>query len=336
MFVVLVGLALAPFIIALFLCWICCEALAFLMTGPFKESISRRFDVESIAIKFSKWEGLHFVVKWGAALVLSGVLIAGVNEVYFAKSLNTLELVLAGILAMPVVGVCAFLYGFMSWLTKITADPEVRRRAAGKRAEEEMRECIDLDIKDKFGGRTLHGSLLVFRAGTPNEFSVELDHVLVTRKNLYLVETKFKSGTIQAKDDEPEWAVETSHGVTYMRNALTQVKNSASVIRRELNLSIPVIPLVAIVGNDVNVVDGPSNVLAGERLLWAVEAFEQNSAANAVYQPDEIIGKLKAARMTDRAAFLKHVGRIDRKRQEREAERQKAEAARIVRSASLD
>jgi hypothetical protein len=337
LFLGIVGLALSPIIIGLALCWLTCEILAFLMTGPLKGHLWRRFDIESIAIWWvNKWDWLHFIVKWGAATVLSAILIALVNEIYFAKSLNPFWLTLAIIGAAPVAGLCAFVYGFMCWLAKIMSDPEVRQRAAGKEAEEQIQGVIELYIKRQVGGRTLHGPLLVFHAGTPNEYSAELDHVLVTPRNLYLIETKYKSGTIHARETDAEWLVENSQGTTYMRSALLQVKNSANVIRRELNLSIPIVPLVAFVGRDVAVVDGPSNVMAGEHLPNVVAAFEQNSAANTLYQPDEIISKLQSFRVVGRAARLKHDERAKAKRERLAEDRRKAEAARIVRSASLD
>jgi hypothetical protein len=82
------------------------------------------------------------------------------------------------------------LYG----LQKITESPAFRKQQAGWDAERYVRQLIT-DGQCHFPhSLALHGTLFVFQADTSDEFSVEADHLLVTTRTIFVIETKYKSG----------------------------------------------------------------------------------------------------------------------------------------------
>jgi hypothetical protein len=151
-----------------------------------------------------------------------------------------------------------------------------------------------------------------FRAGrtSTNEFSVEADHIVVTRKSIYLIETKYRSGTIAANADANFWKVIASPDETRMRNALKQAKNSAAVLKRECQLPYQVIPLVAIVGKDVKITDAPANVIPAGDLLKVIDAFEFGSPSAELHSAG-IIAALMRHTFTDKESVANHISRAN-------------------------
>lgn len=71
-------------------------------------------------------------------------------------------------------------------------------------------------------------------------------------KRLYLLETKYKSGTIHADADAPQWQTICAQGINgSMRNALLQAKNTALVLEPEVRLPCLLVLIVVIHGRQI-------------------------------------------------------------------------------------
>lgn len=237
-------------------------------------------------------------------------------------------------------GVLATIGGLMlgPWLIWRTKD--VQRKIAGLEAEEQVGDIID-DVRADIGGSVRHGMLLVFRPGAKNEYSVEIDHLLVTKRNVYVIETKYKSGRINALESSARWTVETAHATSDMRNGLRQVKNTIETLCRSINAfkGVRVVPLVAVVGNNVEIINGPSNVLEASRLRRVVDAFEANTKGGDI-DVDAFIAAVQVHVSTDKKAFVNHVARANTKeaewREQARKEQEQAEFKKIVNEASIN
>jgi hypothetical protein len=156
---------------------------------------------------------------------------------------------------------------------------------------------------------------------------VEVDHLLVTPKQIYLVETKYKSGAIHVETEAAQWHTSSAHGTGRMRNALLQVKQTARVLKRELDLP-EMVPLVAIVGNDTTLVGAPGNVVLAADLIKTIQAFEQVAAGEPV-PVERVVAKLRQYVSDDFDARDRHNKRA-------RAAQWRVELDQLVLTASLD
>ncbi|HEY8100248.1 MAG TPA: nuclease-related domain-containing protein [Burkholderiaceae bacterium] len=205
-------------------------------------------------------------------------------------------------------------------------DPDTAKLRAGKEAEDYVQALIDSYVQNNPTHQALHNKLFVFNAGMPNEYSAEVDHLLITQRNLFLIETKYKSGTIHAVHDAKEWRT-VSHANDdgqqrsgEMRNALLQAKNTAKVLTREFSLPTKIIPIVAIYGNDVSIVNGPSNVVAADKLIDVITMFERHANGNTDLDVEDIATTLLGQCSRDPAALEKHKACAQGKGEQREIE----------------
>jgi len=233
----------------------------------------------------------------------------------------------AGLLALGVGLACGLLLTVLRWMEQYACDPAIQKKMAGIAAERHVQKLIEDLQRDFLGSRSLHGKLFVFHAHTPGEFSVEADHLLITERNIFVIETKCKSGTIAAQVDAPRWQVSSAQGEGDMRNALQQAKNAARVLQREAALPYALIPLVAIKGYDVTIVGGPTNVVAAAHLASVLRAFEHGKP-QPVLDPAAVTALLLAHVDADPAAMGRHIERA-------EAARISAQMTAIVDAASV-
>lgn len=203
--------------------------------------------------------------------------------------------------------------------------PESLKRKAGIEAEEDVKERLNFyrELNINAFGKTelLHGQVFVFNDGKSNEFSVEVDHIVVTRRHIFLIETKYKSGTIHVIADASTWATASASGHDgSMRNALLQVKNTARILLRELKLPVSPIPIVAIYGNDVEIVGGVTNVVVTKELIDTIKRFDASEINAGQLNPSELANLFVAHADQSPEALDKHVNRI-RLSQAKEEER---------------
>lgn len=286
---------------------------------------------------FALADGLKYIAALclfvpGAMIFYRGVLHRGAEVPTYVDAVFVLAMSLAG-------------FFYASW--QAHRRPEVQRRLAGLKAEDTVAVLVR-DFEGAFRGASRHGVLMVFNKSRPNEHSVEVDHLLVTPRNIYAIETKYKSGSIRAKANAPHWTVTTEHATSEMRNALIQVKNSIDTLRKSIEplRSVRIVPIVAVVGNNVEIVDAPSNVVKECDLRQVVAAFEANADGPDI-DVNAILALIDLHTVNDGKSLANHIARIkqkqyelaDRIRQEQKEmaeRREKAELAKIVNQASTD
>lgn len=223
----------------------------------------------------------------------------------------------------------AFFYNVIHWVAKLSEDPDVKRRAAGNAAEAHVKAVIDSLGLVYPGSRALHGALLVFERKSPEDgqFSVEVDHLFVTRHNCYLLETKYRNATVHAAATATEWKTTGSDGREgVMRNALLQAKNSARVLEKQLSLPYKLVPIVVIHGEHTQIVDGPTNIVRSDRLSDLIAAFEQVETANTL-EPAAVFARLGTFVATGEEAMQQHIERAN-------LAKRRAEATAIVNATS--
>lgn len=180
------------------------------------------------------------------------------------------------------------------------------KAAAGKKAEAAVAKVLDR-FTSGLTAQTMHGTLLLFNEGLPNEFSSEIDHLLITERNVFLIETKMKSGKVNACIDLQEWEVVNGEHKSMMRNPLKQAQNTLGVLRRELGIEAT--PVVVFVGKDTRILNGPFNVVELSNLKETIKAFENSSetSVNAV----DVVSKIKSAQRTGSNQMARHIKRAN-------------------------
>lgn len=290
----------------------------------FKQRLSQALALPRHSGKWHDWYVLLKPVQWLTCVVFFVSLVWICHVVHIADVRERILFVLQqGLLCL----VSTVVFNLLTWLEQYANDPDTQRLLAGEKAEQLVAELVDGYRDQSADAQSLHGGLFVFHPGSINEFSVEVDHLLVTRRNVFVIETKYKSGTITATAGAAEWKVETAAGDGLMRNALKQAKNAARVLQQQLSLPCDIVPVVAIAGNDVRIVDGPTNVVAAHDLPGTLHAFEFMQEMR-IANPEHVLVQLRKHLSTDPAARQRHIARA-------EAARIRGEMAEIVQAASL-
>lgn len=292
-----------------------------------KAPISNAFRLKSASVYWPILRWLFLPLQWAAGLYAMAALLIAIHDLYTGHLL--LGPARQAVLVFVTAPLAALVFMIFDWAALYSADPQVRMDLAGKRAEAMVKKIIELRRPAYAPCEAFHGALLVFNRGASNEYSVEVDHILITPHNLFLIETKYKSGTIHANPDSPTWKTETDIGPGVMRNALRQVKNAARVLEKEFAHIPPIVPLVAIHGEGVTIVGGPGNVVSAYELPRAIEAFEFSSQRRAALNPSSVLNALQSRVSTDASDWERHIARAD-------VVRYRAELHEIVRTSSID
>jgi hypothetical protein len=303
------------------------KPIIFLMLAlgrPCKGPLSRILRLPAHSGWWRIWGWLLKPIQWGAGIVffVSLIQLSHIIHMTVAK-----EQFLFGLQQCLMCLASAISFDIFAWLEEYANDPDTQKHLAGQKAEQLVRELVD-DYRDQSANaQSLHGALFVFHPGAAHEFSVEVDHLLVTHCNVFVIETKYKSGAITAAAEASDWEVETSSGSTRMRNALKQAKNAARVLQQQLTLACEIVPVVAIAGNEVRIVNGPTNVVTAYDLPGTLHAFEFTKEMR-IANPAHVLVQLQKYISTDPAAMRRHIARA-------ETARIRNEMAEIVQAASL-
>jgi hypothetical protein len=244
--------------------------------------------------------------------------------VFFTAPARAAQVLIAHVPLWLLLTVLAGLVELVAIVRDIHESADGQRRIAGHRAEVQVRRLVR-QLARQLQARDLHNVLLVVNRGQPDEFSMEIDHLLITRHNVFVVETKYKAGRVLVDEAAPEWKVEGARSGS-MRNALLQAKNTCRQLRRHLNTSVAPIPVVVISSAQGTTVVSPvSNVVTPDGLADVITALDQNAPAG-----DLDSGALLAriAETVDRSAFARraHNARANaaRRRQEEDTIRHRA------------
>jgi hypothetical protein len=192
--------------------------------------------------------------------------------------------------------------------------PEGKAKEAGYYAERMVKRVVS-NIAKTSKSRDFHNLLLVLNPGTPSEFSMEIDHLLITERNIFIFETKYKTGTVFVNADAPSWHVQHPiFGKATMRNALVQVKNTCRQLERYVAPGIGPIPVVVLVSRDEAEINGDiSNVITLEKLPGVVSAFDRKFSSRAL-DLDAVCNALMSRIDNTREARRKHIQRANEKK----------------------
>lgn len=305
----------AIFLIAAFLS----VRLSKLIMFPLKEPATKTFRLAALSAHFHQITWFYRALQFIFGFIFSMMLLSTAVEGYQVFHGGVVRIpsgyspIAFAITALLVFCFSTFMLAAISWIEEYSTDPDVQKELAGANAEKFVKKLIEATKKDYSAGRSLHNALFVFHKDTAEEFSAEADHILITRRNIFIIETKYKSGVIFADPDTPRWRTSSPHGDGSMRNALLQVKNTAKILSREFSLAEKIIPIVVIQGKNVSIAQGPGNVVAAHDLMCAIHAFEEHGESNPHLNPDDIAKKLLKHCASDSASLKKHISRIREK-----------------------
>lgn len=273
---------------------------------PAKGSLTRLLRLKQCSRFWHTWSGsCHFLQGVGGLLFTAGLWAIVWEFPILQVRPDTLKHIGGGVFFALWGGL---LCSVMHWLRGYGRDPAVQREVAGWRAEAFVVTLLERARRLHLDWQLWHGVLLVFEEGTSDEFSVEVDHLLVTASQVFVIETKWKSGTIVAHPTAAQWQVCTPHGNGTMRNALIQAKQTARVLRQQWQLDAPVIPLVAIHGQSTRIVEGPGNVVVAEDILQVLQAFD-SAPSEHHSTPTGLAAHLHRHRRTSQQAMRAHIAR---------------------------
>jgi hypothetical protein len=304
--------ALALFLLAA-LAWATYRASAYLVDALLRRRIEKRFDGVKLSLKWQKWEWLFLVSRWACfcclaivAVIACGVFVEAQKHTLIAKVFWSIGLFLAWF-ALVVVSQFTF------WVQRNFEAPDMQRRLAGLNAEKVVAGVIETLLKPMTRGEAVHNALLVFNSGSLDEYSIELDHVLATDKNVYVFETKYKTGDIYAHQAADEWVISTKHGDVTMRSPLKQAKNAVRVLRNQLNIDsqVNLVPVVVFVGKDTKIFDGPSNVVSIDQLPHFVDSLETETQSNPMINKAELIKRIRDLSDWGGEAYKSHIQRAE-------------------------
>lgn len=274
----------------------------FVFSWLLKESVSNAMHLHHHSKDWNRYSWFYLPLRWICALLFMGCVFTLIRDLLSVPIFNAMtkeakqiflggnvfiDIIFTLICLMPVGLVC----GITVWLEEYANSPDIQKTNAGTQAERDVAVLLAQHQHRYPSSLILHGSLFVFNAGTKDEFSAEIDHLIITKNNLFVIETKYKSGTIFAVENNQEWQVQGKRGFGTMRNALLQCKNTCRVLIKQFELEFSPIPLVVIVGNDLKIVEAPGNVLALENLIPAIDGFDFNKKS-AVLNPEEVLNRI--------------------------------------------
>ena len=299
---------------------------------PFKQAISNGLGLKRISASWRNEPGA-----FRAALYLFGFFatICTVMVYYLVSTLKGSWQAAFGTFAFwTLIGFgSGFIHLILWWVKQYHADPIIQRTLAGQRAERIVAQAINRYGQSIPSSAALHNTLMVFNHGLENEFSAEADHILVTDCQIYLFETKYKSGTVFVEPAAATWQIQKTDGTNEtMRNPLLQVKNTARILRTQFGLPFPIIPIVVFVGETM-VVGTVGNVIIVDNLDVTLDSFEKTARAagsGAQVDPGAVCRTILAASADPTGPEMeKHKVRA-------QSARMMYEAQQLVKSASLN
>lgn len=287
----------------------------------FKKSISNALHLQDHARKWDQYSWIYTLVRWICTFILVGSIFTLIRDVigiqlFVTEADKTNPIFIGGNIYVDLIFTLlrliptAFICSIIIWLEQYGSSPEVKKANAGKQAEQKVADLLAENQHRYPSSLALHGNLFVFNAGTKDEFSAEIDHLFITQNNFFVIETKYKSGTIFATENGQEWKVQGKQESTTMRNALSQCKNTCRVLLKQFDFQFTPIPLVVIVGNDVKIVDAPGNVLALETLIPAIDGFESEKR-QSILTPEEILKRISMYIDNSADAHKRHIERAN-------------------------
>lgn len=139
---------------------------------------------------------------------------------------------------------------------------------------------------------------------TPKGYT-QIDHIVVSTRGVFIIETKNYSGKVYGKEDDKTWT-QWLGGKTYkFYNPLKQNASHEKQVRRILGLHIKTIPLVCFSdATNCKSLKGMSNVTSVSDLVKTIKSFKNHALTSE--QVDDVYYLLKSKRVRGIRVKLKH------------------------------
>lgn len=204
-------------------------------------------------------------------------------------------------------------YAIAKGARELLNTPDFEKKEKGVQAEATVRNYLTSSFSPEKGWRVFNDCLFVFNRDQENEWSAEVDHIVVGGRAIFLVETKYKSGTIKATADATQWEVTRFDRSSTMRNALKQSQNSTRALSQQLGIhGANFIPVVAFVGEDVQVINAPSNVVHYPDLANVIVSID-NTIEYKGMNHEYAVQIIAQSCAKDRGAMKRHILRAKEK-----------------------
>ena len=151
----------------------------------------------------------------------------------------------ANMIHLPFITIKKRLFQLLPGWIKQRSSLDDLRAEAGLHAEEVVRHVLEAYCLANPECRVIHNGKFEFNVHTAKPTRLEIDHLLITDKTIFIIETKFKSGEITALEFEPRWVIKNGNDMRTMANALKQAKRQNSILKRHFDSNLPIVPLVA-------------------------------------------------------------------------------------------
>ena len=145
---------------------------------------------------------------------------------------------------------------------------------------------------------------------------INIDHVIIADKYIYVIESKFWLGYIFGNDEDEKWLLNDKHGTNYVDNPLRNTRVKVKVLANILNISTDnFVNMVCIADcgkiKEVNIKDNTCKVLGEKETLNYISEKEKHARVN-VYKSEEVekialkLYDYHKASLEDKAFYQKH------------------------------
>lgn len=157
--------------------------------------------------------------------------------------------------------------------------------------------------------RSIHNVTLQTPDGT-----TQIDHVIVSRFGIFVVETKHMKGWIFGTEQDAQWTQKLFRNSFKFQNPLRQNYKHVKALERVLNLPTTVIHSVIVFSGAANFKTlMPINVVRGVRYIGFIKSFQQEVFSDA--QVGEVLARIQTNRLPESLATRRqHINNVRSRR----------------------
>lgn len=150
--------------------------------------------------------------------------------------------------------------------------------------------------------------------------STQIDHILVSRFGVFVIETKHMKGWIFGSENDAQWTQKIFRSSFKFQNPLRQNYKHVKALEAALDMPADVIHSVIVFSGDATFKTHlPANVVRGGRYVGYIKTFQQPVISEA--QVREVLARIQAVRLPEsRATRRDHIENL-RSRRDPSAER---------------
>lgn len=126
--------------------------------------------------------------------------------------------------------------------------------------------------------------------------TTQIDHILVSRFGIFVVETKHMKGWIFGSERDAQWTQKIFRASFQFQNPLRQNYKHVKALEAVLDIPVDLIhSIVVFSGASTFKTPMPANVVRGGRYIGFIRSFQQQVFSDA--QVEEILGRIQATRL---------------------------------------